>query len=372
MKRKNIARKKRKQRSILFRRIVLVRKIKKRWRREFCEKKKKKKRNKKSRSAEEKEAERLKRFFSGYDFIKAPQILSLIDNEEETLDFIRKIKEKYLERKKLCVRLDKVREMTTDAVLVLLSNMVQFKLAGIDFNGTKPDNSILKYKLESSGFFKRLYGNTMQGNDEFSFSEMGNHLYTHGQKTVVSKLADSIVEYTSKFVWGESRRCQGVQLTLLELMHNTYDHADPQKGGKHWWLSVEKDNYTKEVTFSFIDFGVGIFRSLENKAPDEPLYGSLGELTRKFPWANTEDKKLKLILEGKIKKNQENKYYRGKGLANIYTRYKENKIGSLTIISNYASCNVDRQDFHQLDKEFEGTFISFKISNQTISLPWTI
>lgn len=313
----------------------------------------------------------LARDFKGYKHVKAPSNFSLVNNEQKTLEFLTDLRDCLLHKQKVLVRLDDVRVLSTEAILVLLSNMVHFQVEGVGFNGTKPDNPRVRLKLDSSGFFKHLYG-TQIDDDQYVFKRVNSALYTHGQKTVASEDADRIVKYASETVWGESRRCQGVQKTLLELMHNTHDHAGRFKGEKHWWLSVEHDTKEHEVTFSFIDFGVGIFRSLENKGPNEPLSGALEYMKKLFPMAKTQVEKLELILEGKVKLTQTNEYYRGKGLAKIYDLYKQNKISSLSIISNNASVNADKHDYHVVKNEFMGTFVSFKINRNTQSLPWEI
>lgn len=313
----------------------------------------------------------LKRKFPGYFQITAPSDFSLINNEKETLKFLHGLQDCLSNKQKVLVRLDDVAVLSTEAILVLLSNMVRFKVAGIDFNGTRPDNKEVRHKLDASGFFEHLYG-VNQGDEQFVFKKMSNQIYTHGQKTVASEEADELIKYASEMVWGEPRRCPGAQKTLLELMHNTHDHAGELKGEKHWWLSVEHNNKKREVTFSFIDFGVGIFRSLENKSPEEPLAGALDYMLKLFPFAQTQVEKLRLILEGKVQLTQTNEYYRGKGLAKIYDMYKHNKISSLSIISNHASVNADKSDFHVMKKEFVGTFVSFTINQNTQSLPWQI
>lgn len=309
--------------------------------------------------------------FNGYYQVPAPSNFSLVNNEKRTLEFLHNLRECLSERKKVLVRLDDVRILSTEAILVLLSNMVHFKVEKVDFNGTRPQDVAVRTKLESSGFFNQLYG-IRPDEDQYVFKKMSSMLYTHGQKTVASEDADRIVKYASETVWGEPRRCPGVQKTLLELMHNTHDHAGETKGEKHWWLSVEHKTMEHEVVFSFIDFGVGIFRSLENKGPDEPLAGALEYIKKLFPNAKTQVEKLTLILEGKVKLTQTNEYYRGKGLAKIYNMYKRNMISSLSIISNHASINADTSDAHVVSDEFVGTFISFKINQNTYSLPWEI
>lgn len=314
----------------------------------------------------------LNRLFPGYKHIFSPALFSFIDNKDETLEFLEGLRHCLNRKKKTLVRLDNVNRMSTDAVLVLLSIMVQFKTSRVEFNGTKPKDMRCRNKLAMSGFFEYLYNNRSVPKNQYSFRKLANALFTHGQKTVASELADKIVKSASEFVWGEPRRCQGVQKTLLELMHNTFDHAGTTKGDKHWWLSVEQDDDLHEVTISFIDFGVGIFRSLQNKGTNEPLYGALQWLIKNFPLAQSQPEKLKLILEGKLQLTQSNEYFRGKGLAKIYNHYQSYRIASLCIISNYAYYNADKQEYSNLNNEFLGTFISFKIKNNIISLPWQI
>lgn len=314
----------------------------------------------------------LLKLFPGYKYVLAPTDFSFIRNRDEVLKFLKQLEHCREERKKTLVRLDQVEHLPTDAILVLLSTMVLFQVDKVEFNGTKPKNFDINLKLSASGFFERLYKKSHIARDTYSFKKIDSYIYTHGQKTVSSELADNLIKYASETVWGEPRRCQGIQKTLLELMHNTFDHAGQSKGDKHWWLSVEHDQENKEVTFSFIDFGVGIFRSLSNKGPKEPLYGALQHIRERFPLAVSQVDKLRLILEGKVQLTQTNDYYRGKGLAKIYNHFKTNKIASLCIISNYAYVNAEKDEFIQLKDEFIGTFISFKIKKDIVSLPWQI
>lgn len=317
-------------------------------------------------------AQELARLFPGYKQLTAPANFSLLSNESATLEFLRKLQVCYGGKKKVAVLLDDVVNLTTDAILVLLSNMVQYKAAKIGFNGTKPRDEFTNFKLESSGFFKHLYGAAMRDQDKYSFRKMNNYIYTHGQKTVEASLADDLVKYASEIVWGVPRRCPGIQTTLVELMHNTHDHAGEEKGEKHWWISVEHDEQAHEATFSFIDFGVGIFRSLANKKQGEPLYGALDYIIQHFPLVTTEADRLQLILEGKVRLTQFNEYYRGKGLRNIYLKHHRNQIADLSIISNYASFKAVNDDYHSIKNEFVGTFISFKMTQNTYNLQWEI
>lgn len=309
--------------------------------------------------------------FPGYKHIWAPPCFSLVKNEIQVLNFLARLKQCLDNKQRVLVHLERVILMTTDAIVVLLSSMVRFKSNDIDFNGTHPINKRVKGILIKSGFFKYLY-NQYKDEENYEFNKKNSNIYTHGSKTVASLLADRIIESASNSLWGEPRRCQGAQKTLVELMHNTFDHASLQKGEKHWWLSVEHNKKEKCVAFSFIDFGMGIYNSLENKNSTDPMRKAWNTLKSLNPFAKSQVELIKLILKGELHRSQSGDYYRGKGLAKIYDLCKGNKISSLCIISNKAYINVENNDYHSIKDEFQGTFISFKININTISLPWQI
>lgn len=309
--------------------------------------------------------------FPGYKHIWAPPCFSLVKNEIQVLNFLARLKQCLDNKQRVLVHLERVTLMTTDAIVVLLSSMVRFKSNDIDFNGTHPINKRVKGILIKSGFFKYLY-NQYKDEENYEFNKKNSNIYTHGSKTVASLLADRIIESASNSLWGEPRRCQGAQKTLVELMHNTFDHASLQKGEKHWWLSVEHNKKEKCVAFSFIDFGMGIYNSLENKNSTDPMRKAWNTLKSLNPFAKSQVELIQLILKGELHRSQSGDYYRGKGLAKIYDLCKGNKISSLCIISNKAYINVENNDYHSIKDEFQGTFISFKININTISLPWQI
>ena len=223
--------------------------------------------------------------FPGYKHIWAPPCFSLVKNEIQVLNFLARLKQCLDNKQRVLVHLERVILMTTDAIVVLLSSMVRFKSNDIDFNGTHPINKRVKGILIKSGFFKYLY-NQYKDEENYEFNKKNSNIYTHGSKTVASLLADRIIESASNSLWGEPRRCQGAQKTLVELMHNTFDHASLQKGEKHWWLSVEHNKKEKCVAFSFIDFGMGIYNSLENKNSTDPMRKAWNTLKSLNPFAN--------------------------------------------------------------------------------------
>ena len=120
--------------------------------------------------------------FKDYIKVHAPQILSFIDNSDEVVEFIDKLKKQYDLENKVWVVLKNVEQITYDAIVVLLSIMVKFKASKIAFNGDFPENKEAKKILEESKFLKYLY-------QQFSESERYNlgqksSIHTHAWKDV--------------------------------------------------------------------------------------------------------------------------------------------------------------------------------------------
>ena len=304
--------------------------------------------------------------YRNYYHVEAPTVLSLVNNREKVIRFINEIRE-HLERKdKVFVVLSNVETITDDAIVVLLSSMVRFKEKHIDFNGNYPRSRNAAIKLEKSGFFKYLYS---KRTEELSVKTLNSSIYTHGYKRADAVFASKMIEASSKVIRGASRRCPGVQNTFTELMANTYKHAGGNtEGTHHWWVSMTKDYVNKKVVFGFVDYGVGIFRSLKNKSPEDKLYGGLEKLLQKFPFADNDAKLMKLILEGQLHKTATQQTNRGRGLPYIHSCQMNNSIDSLVIISNNVYADVKNGEYKLLDNEFIGTFVTWEMNSMILNI----
>lgn len=89
-----------------------------------------------------------------------------------------------------------------------------------------------------------------------------------------------------------------------------------------------------------------------------------------FPWADSNDKQLKIILDGELHKTVTKDYFRGKGLPGIKEALDSNKISSLVIISNNVYADVSSGDYHLLGNELLGTFVSWEINENIINWSW--
>lgn len=310
-----------------------------------------------------------------WDFvkIKAPNNFSIVENEEGTLGFIREIKESYGHKKKTFINLHSITHITNDALLLLLSNMVRFRAKRIPFDGNFPKNKNCRRIVMNSGFLESLYDDIKSDNSYYLQGRTCS-FHTHANKRVDQKMTDIIIEKAAQTIWGEPRRCPKVQRTFIELMQNTNNHAADIQGGKHWWLSVSHDPINKKVVMSFLDFGKGIFRSLEGKKPEDKFYHWREVIKKYWPLVKSNDKKFELILQGALYKDQPvtvtRDYKRGKGLPGIYTALQKNDIQNLVIITNNVYANVSKNDYHVMSNEFDGTFVSWEMNESINSLPW--
>jgi hypothetical protein len=301
--------------------------------------------------------------------ITAPKIFSFLKNPNEVVRFIQKLKAFHSKKKKVFVILKDVEVIDYDAIVVLLSILVKFKAAGIGFNGDYPDKEDVNRLLRESGFFDQLYKDIPpKERYKISLSKSNDSMInTHAWTNVDPVLANRIISSASELVWGEKRRCQGVQRSLLELMQNTNNHADIDRPGtSHWWLSVNKVKSENKVCFAFVDFGVGIFTSLSEKPQDNIFFDAINKLKVAFGMKNNAEG-LKLILEGKLHETVTNKYYRGKGLPGIADALKRNQLSRLHIITNDVFANVSEGKYVTLNDSFDGTFVFWEIGEKNES-----
>ncbi len=311
-----------------------------------------------------------KKSLKGYTKITAPEKFSFTKYPEETIDFICKLERQYENRKKVFINLSKIIELDYSAIAILVSVMFTFKSRNIDFNGNFPENFTLKKMLIDSDFFKYL--NRPIGDKlEYSIGKK-NQIFTRANKEVNSELGLVVMEEASQTIWNEKRICKGLQRTLLELMHNTNNHADEnEKGVKHWWLSVNHNAKENKVSFVFIDYGVGIFESLKNKPPSNKWFGTFEKIATRVKYG-TNDEVLKLLLNGDLHMTVTGEHFRGKGLPGIKQVQDRNQISNLHLISNNVYSNVGEDKYQKLKNNFSGTFAYWELTKSNTNIEWTI
>lgn len=301
--------------------------------------------------------------YPGYKRIVAPKNFSLINNTDETLRFISKLEKCLKQKKKVFVVLKDVRELAHGELVVLLSIMFKFKSEGIDFNGDFPANKHARLLLTKSGFFENLYSD-ISPSDEYLIDKP---IKTHAKKKVDSGMSDALISEASTYLWGEQRRCPGVQRVYLELMQNTNNHASlDAQGVHHWWTTMNIVRAERKVCFSFMDYGIGIIESLSNKKEGK-FMGVIDKVKRSFS-ASNDMEILKLLLDGKVHQTANLIYYRGKGLPGIYNAFLNKKISNLIVLSNKAYIDCEHNICRELDQGLSGTYVYWELNRNNVSL----
>lgn len=289
----------------------------------------------------------------------APESFSLIDSPEETVSFIERLCNCLDKRISVFIDLSQIKHLTYDAVLALLSIVYRFQRSNVTFDGNFPLDENCKVLLKETGFFEHLFKTRRMSYD----LEQKHITRMHGSITLGEE-ASSIVSKCHKNIWGVEGRCKGVYRILLELMQNTHTHANPQSpGSENWWLSVNYDEKRNTECFSFIDYGVGVFTSLENKPRNSIFYDVLNKM-KQVLGASTHARALMHILNGDMHRTATGKYYRGKGLPGIMDAFKRNQISRLVILTNDAFAVADQYEFIPLHCDFSGTFIYWELSEK--------
>jgi len=253
--------------------------------------------------------------------------------------------------KRIFINLADIQNLTNDAIVVLISIVTDFTRRGIKVQGNYPKNQLFKDKLEQSGFFEYVYGSVSNEN-----KNVKNAIYTKYSTEVEAVKSYEINRLATETVFGTNIGSEDIQRVLVELMMNTFKHADPEiEAAENWWLSVEHDNILKKVTFAFIDNGVGILSSINKLAYKQGIFKSFKGFFK------DDIEILRDILDGKIK-SRTGLSFRGKGLPAILNAFKRNSFSNLTIITNNVYANFDTKHFRAISPDFMGTLIYFELS----------
>ena len=304
--------------------------------------------------------------------IIAPSEFSFNQNAEAVISFANTLERFYNKGQPVQVKLDDVTEIDPGALLLLIAVMIKFRRDDIAFNGTMPKNVLARRMLKESGFIEILYQkNPLHKQEDYILRNGGkNEIITHGMRRVDPELAYQVIGSASKSIWGAERRCPGAYATIIELMHNTHNHADVDiRGVQHWWLFVRHDEVKKIASFAFVDLGVGIFESLRNKPHDSIWKKGIEVLSDSFKYNNNAEF-LKLILNGDLQRaiSVTGEEYRGKGLPAIARCVNSGQILNLRIISNDAHAAPEIEKYELMSKSFNGTYIYWELGENNESI----
>jgi hypothetical protein len=247
-----------------------------------------------------------------------------------------------------------------DCMCAFLAVMFRFKEVGIKFNGNFPRNNDAARVFIESGFLYRLFDNDSH-KTIYKINEKHQFITQDEDGKFDQKLINNhIVPEVTSFIWGAERRCPGLYPILLELIDNTKAHASEIKNGtERWWLSINHDQQNKKVSFVFLDYGIGIFTSLERKS-DDNFHKRMINQVQKIVGSDAHEKYLEKIVDvgGKSSTGLKN---RGLGIRGIKLASDRNQINNLVILSNHALGNVSSGQYIRTRNDFNGTLYFWEL-----------
>ncbi len=277
---------------------------------------------------------------------KLPSTFSLRENTIETIEFINDLKELKNSNMRIYLNMKNVKTITNGTIALLLSVVNEFTARGKKIIGSKPKNPKAKRVLELSGFF-----DYMSGSIEYYSEVNSNTIIEQSNKSVEPQSTAKVVSSAMKTVTGKSQRNKKLQGLFIELMANSINHGFPGSQKKKWILSTSHYQKERYVSFSFIDNGVGVLKTLNQKIGRQLLTLFKGKQDL-----------LQSAFKGEIG-SRTGLPFRGKGLPFIKDKYDTNRISNLFILTNNVILDYISNEFYEIDIPYSGTFYYFELNS---------
>jgi hypothetical protein len=285
-----------------------------------------------------------------FQTVQAPSVFSIVNNPDEAVRFFLNL-ELYAGRYNIQLDLSKVQTLTTDAIAALIATI---RRLDVFVRGNLPSDPDTQRMLLESGFFDYV-----SSTQQLPKVKRGS-IEQQKSKMVEPVVAKELVHFGTKNILGASQKCTAAYSTLIECMANTRNHASgrsdknmPQKRkpAETWWATVYADTGRKKICFTFVDTGVGIFRSVR--------LGTVRKIYSLFGVKNDSDI-LRDMLQGKVPSST-SLSFRGKGLPYMNRLAQQKRISSLVIVANEVYANVSLGKFEMLRVQFHGTLVYWEI-----------
>jgi hypothetical protein len=280
----------------------------------------------------------------------APANFSLVDNTTEVLSYFREAHLRMRKKERIVFDMENVARLTPDAIALLVANVNDSRFrSGQDVSGSVPRDATAARMIEESGFYEHVQTRRKH-------ARARKHVLLHRitLNRVENEQAKAVSEMAVKHLYNDGRRIRPLYEVLIECMANTNNHAQPSHRGMYdWWLFLYNDPDKPRCVFTFLDLGVGIFRSLpvrnfwRDPLRATGLKGNLSILDKLFA--------------GEIS-SRTGMRERGKGIPRIHHHATGGTFSRFTMIANDVHCDLIDSSRHYLKPAFGGTFFSFEIS----------
>ena len=243
--------------------------------------------------------------------------------------------------------------MTSDAIAGLLATIHHCETGGASVSGNVPSDPLPKAMLNDSGFrnyvrSSPIYRQSLTARGQIIRRTARGEAF---HNRFDQHLANRLIEFANLKLTGSAKPHGPSFSVFCEAMLNTLNHA-AEPGGSHepWWASAYFDSDRNCVCFTFIDQGVGIFRS----------YPLTMALRMRALTLLSRGEILERLFHGKIPSSTKLPG-RGNGIPEMYQHCKAGRIRNLIVIANNAIGNGETEKYGELSNSFPGTLLYWEI-----------
>jgi hypothetical protein len=251
------------------------------------------------------------------------------------------------------VDLSKVNLITPDAIAGLLATIHHPDVGDGLIYGNTPDDPLMRKILNESGFRQYVKSDTAAPH-RASMGKVQRHSSSQDifKRRYDQFVAKDLVDFAMEKLRGLSRNHPPSYGMLGEAMLNTMHHASPKgRPDELWWASVYFDSERNVACFTFVDQGVGIFKS-RRLLEKLKLLGQLSLPT------NAEI--LRRLFRGQIPSTTDEPG-RGHGIPGMYAHCKAGRIHGFAILSNDAVGKAESESYEAISSHFGGTVLYWEV-----------
>lgn len=284
--------------------------------------------------------------------LTAPQHFSLIENPSEVIQFLNRMRI-LGRRQNIFVDMASITTLTTDGIAAFLAAIHHRDLANANIFGNVPRDVRLRQRLTESGFYEYVSGKSA-GLHRVAMGAIRKR--QHSGETFREEfnqfVASDLIAFATERLRGAPGPHQPSYSVLGEAMLNTVYHASASPDEREpWWASVFVDTERRRACFTFIDQGVGIFKShrlgLRLNLATHLRFTDRAEILRD-------------LMHGKIPSSTKVPG-RGNGIPGMYGHCKARRIRSLTVLANDAIGYAETEVYSVLNTSFDGTVLYWEI-----------
>lgn len=290
-------------------------------------------------------------------FLRAPEDFRLIENTEEMVRFFAEVRREGAQTKELLwLDLSGVDHVGPESVVALISLL---RACSCRVSGNLPTQARARLLWNESGFWGHV--RPIRNHPQSTPAGVVGHAES---RTVDSPHALELCYFATKQLSGKPVYLRGAYAVLVEAMANTRDHAGDKPEVYSWWASVYCDKSRKRALFTFVDPGVGIFRSTKTRSLIRYLRQMIGGEVKRTDV-------LRDILHGRIP-SRTGLRNRGKGLPRMRIELHDRKrIHRLVVLSNNVLAEVGIDSYQELKRDFHGTMIYLEVEVDEHGAPRT-